>query len=99
MPELVFLRRGEELLRVALDRSRMVLGRGETSDVVIPHPEVSRHQAAVLFDGRDLVVEDLSGKGTVVSGAKTQRASLPIGCGVGPFTRSNHNKIRSPDVP
>ena len=41
MPELVFLRRGEELLRVALDRSRVVLGRGETSDVVIPDPEVA----------------------------------------------------------
>ena len=82
MPELVFLRRGEELLRVALDRSRLVLGRGETSDVVIPHPEVSRSQAAVLFDGRDLIIEDLSGQGTVVSGAKTERASLPIGADI-----------------
>ncbi len=82
MPELVFLRRGEELLRIALDRSRTVLGRGETSDVVIPHPEVSAQQAAVLFDGRDLVVEDLSGKGTVVSGAKTRRASLPVGADI-----------------
>ncbi len=82
MPELVFLRRGEELLRVALDRSRMVLGRGATSDVVIPHPEVSPSQAAVLYDGRDVVLEDLSGKGTVVSGAKAQRASLPIGADI-----------------
>ncbi|MGO9831121.1 MAG: sigma-54-dependent Fis family transcriptional regulator [Myxococcaceae bacterium] len=82
MPELVFLRRGEELLRVALDRSRMVLGRGATSDVVIPHPEVSPSQAAVLYDGRDVVLEDLSGKGTVVCGAKAQRASLPIGADI-----------------
>ena len=82
MPELVFLRRGEELLRVALDRSRLVLGRGEASDVVIPHPEVSPYQAALLFDGRELVVQDLSGQGTVVSGAKTQRASLPVGADI-----------------
>jgi len=88
MPELVFLRRGEELLRIALDRSRTVLGRGETSDVVLPHPEVSAQQATVLFDGRDVVLEDLSGKGTVVSGARTSRASLPIGADIalGPWS-------------
>jgi two-component system, NtrC family, response regulator HydG len=79
MAELVFLRRGEEVLRFALDRSRVVLGRGEKSDVVIPDPEVSRQQAALLLDGGEVVVEDLSGKGTVVSGAKTSRAPLPDG--------------------
>ncbi len=92
MPELVFLRRGEELLRIALDRSRTVLGRGETCDVVIPHPDVSAQQAAVLFDGHELVVEDLSGKGTVVSGARTSRASLPLGADIalGPWQAVLH---------
>jgi DNA-binding NtrC family response regulator len=82
MPELVFLRRGEEVLRFSLDRSRVVLGRGERSDVVIPDPEVSRQQAAVLLDGGEVTVEDLSGKGTVVSGAKTSRAPLPDGADI-----------------
>jgi len=82
MAELVFLRRGEEVLRFALDRSRVVLGRGEKSDVVIPDPEVSRQQAALLLDGGEVVVEDLSGKGTVVSGAKTHRAPLPDGADI-----------------
>ncbi len=79
MPELVFLRRGEELLRVAIDRSRLVFGRGEASDVVLPDPELSPLQAALLFDGREAVVEDLSGEGTVVSGEKAHRASLCVG--------------------
>jgi two-component system response regulator HydG len=82
MPELVFLRRGEEVLRFAFDRSRVVLGRGEKSDVVIPDPEVSRQQAAVLLDGGEVVVEDLSGKGTVVSGANTHRAPLQDGADI-----------------
>ena len=57
MPELVFLRRGEEVLRFALDRSRVVLGRGDHADVVIPDPEVSRQQAAVLLSEGGVVVE------------------------------------------
>jgi two-component system, NtrC family, response regulator HydG len=82
MPELVFLRRGEEVLRFALDRSRVVLGRGDHSDVVIPDPEVSRQQAAVLISEGGVVVEDLSGKGTVVAGTRSERAPLPDGADI-----------------
>jgi two-component system, NtrC family, response regulator HydG len=82
MPELVFLHRGEERLRVSLDRSRVVLGRAETNDIVIPDPAVSQHQAAVLFEGGAAVVEDLSGTGTVVSGGKTDRATLSDGADI-----------------
>ena len=43
MPELVFYRRSEEVLRVTLEHHRrLVLGRGEHCDVVIPDPQVSR---------------------------------------------------------
>ena len=42
MPELVFLRRGAEVLRVALELPRLVLGRGEGCDVVLPDPQVLR---------------------------------------------------------
>ena len=76
MPELVFLRRGEEVLRFTLDRPRIVLGRGDRCDVVIPDAEVSRHQAAVLLSGDSATVEDLSGKGTVVGGTRAPRAPL-----------------------
>ncbi len=76
MPELVFFRRGEEVLRFGLDRPRVVLGRGEKSDVVIPDPSVSRQHAALCFDGQRVTLEDLSGKGTVVSGIATRQAVL-----------------------
>jgi len=83
MPELVFLRRGEEVLRFALDRPKIVLGRGDRCDVVIPDPEVSRQQALVLVSGDSALVEDLSGKGTLVGGARVQRAPLADGAEVG----------------
>ena len=83
MPELVFLRRGEEVLRFALDRPKIVLGRGDRCDVVIPDPEVSRQQALVPIDGDSALVEDLSGKGTLVGGARVQRAALADGAEVG----------------
>ena len=76
MPELVFFRRGEEVLRFGLDRSRTVLGRGDKSDVMIPDPTVSRRQAALLYDGQSTTLEDLSGKGTLVSGAAIERILL-----------------------
>ena len=79
MPELVFLRRGEEVLRFTLDRPRVVVGRGDRCDVVIPDPEVSRQQALLLVSGDTAVVEDLSGKGTIVGGARAQRAPLGDG--------------------
>jgi len=57
MPELVFFRRGEEVLRFGLDRSRTVLGRGDKSDVMIPDPTVSRRQAVLLYDGQSTTLE------------------------------------------
>ena len=47
MPELVFFRRGEEVLRVALERQRVVVGRSEECDIVIPDPHVSRQHLAL----------------------------------------------------
>jgi two-component system response regulator HydG len=79
MPELVFFRRGEEVLRVGLGRERMVLGRGEKSDVVLPDPEVSRQHAALVFDGEQCTLEDLSGKGTLVAGTSMRQGVLADG--------------------
>ena len=79
MPELVFFRRGEEVLRVGLGRERMVLGRGDKSDVVIPDPEVSRQQVALSFDGERCALKDLSGKGTLVAGSAMTEGVLADG--------------------
>ncbi len=77
MPELVFFRRGEEVLRVALERQRLVLGRAQECDIVIPDPHVSRQHLALLLDGTRCLLEDLSGQGTVVAGQPMQRGELP----------------------
>ncbi len=82
MAELVFFRRGDEVLRFTLDERRVVLGRGEKCDVVIPDPEVSRQQLAVSFEGGQAVLEDLSGKGTLVAGAPVERAPLADGADI-----------------
>ncbi|AKJ05730.1 DNA-binding NtrC family response regulator [Archangium gephyra] len=82
MPELVFFRRGEEVLRVGVGRERMVLGRGEKSDVVLPDPEVSRQQVALVFDGQRCTMEDLSGKGTQVAGASMKKGELADGADI-----------------
>lgn len=63
MAELVFFRRGEELMRVLLDRSSTVIGRGAGADVAVPHPEVSRRQAAIERSGDEYRAVDLSGRG------------------------------------
>jgi two-component system, NtrC family, response regulator HydG len=82
MPELVFFRRGEEVLRFALGTARVVLGRGEKSDVVIPDPEISRQQLALSFEGGKCVLEDLSGKGTLVAGESKSKADLIDGADI-----------------
>src|SRR3954453_22759038 len=79
MPELVFFRRGEEVLRFNLDGSKVVLGRGEKCDVGIPDPEVSRSRVAPTCEGEKCLLEDLSGKGTPAMGKKQVKCELPDG--------------------
>jgi hypothetical protein len=92
MPELVFFCRGEEVLRVELERSRVLLGRAAQSDIVLADAEVSLHQAAVVWDGTELLLEDLSGQGTAVSGRKSLRTPLVEGADIslGPWTAVVH---------
>jgi two-component system, NtrC family, response regulator HydG len=79
VPELVFYRRGEEVLRYKLLSDRVVLGRGESCDVVIPDPAVSRVQVALMKAAGALDLEDLSGKGTVLSGTSVAKGKLEDG--------------------
>jgi transcriptional regulator with AAA-type ATPase domain len=79
MPELVFFRRGTEMLRVALERQRTVLGRADSCDVVLPDPEVSPQHVALRYDGTRCLLEDLSGKGTLVAGSLLTHGELPEG--------------------
>ena len=83
MPELVFFRRGEELMRVLLDRDVTVLGRGGGADVQLPNPDVSRRQAQVERRGDRWFLRDLSGRGTPVTGELRQEAELHEGDEIG----------------
>jgi DNA-binding NtrC family response regulator len=82
MAELVFFRRGEEVLRFALGDDRVVLGRGERCDVTIPDPEVSRQHVALLLEGGRCLLQDLSGKGTVVAGTRVTQGEVADGADI-----------------
>ncbi len=81
MAELVFFRRGEEVLRFSLEPGKqVVVGRGEKCDVVVPDPEVSRNQLSLLFTaGTSCRFEDLSKKGTVIGGEKLTAGQMADG--------------------
>jgi len=79
MPELVFFRRGEEVLRLSMGVERVVLGRGERCDVVIPDPEVSRQQVALWLQGERCYFQDLSGKGVLVTGTRLEEGEVDDG--------------------
>ncbi|MFO7156511.1 MAG: sigma 54-interacting transcriptional regulator [Pseudomonadota bacterium] len=79
MGRLVFFRRGEELMRVSLDRPVIVLGRGASADVTIPHRAVSRRQAAIHRGPDGFRLVDLSGRGTRVGDRVVEEAELREG--------------------
>lgn len=63
-----------EGLEVALDRDRIVIGRGRKADLALAEATISRAHAAIGFDGQRFFVEDLgSTNGTLVNGAKVSR--------------------------
>jgi DNA-binding NtrC family response regulator/pSer/pThr/pTyr-binding forkhead associated (FHA) protein len=76
MSELVFFRRGEELMRVSLEHPRLSLGRGPQNDVAIPDEAVSRQQAEVERRGSKVFLRDLSGRGTTVDGQSQNEVEL-----------------------
>ncbi|MFL5349314.1 MAG: sigma 54-interacting transcriptional regulator [Hyalangium sp.] len=67
------------MLRIVLERQRLVLGRGEDCDVVLPDPHVSRRHVALHDDGTRCLLEDLSGQGTLVAGKPMTQGELPDG--------------------
>ena len=66
-----------EGLEVALDRDRLVIGRGRKADLALAEATISRAHAAIGFDGRAFYVEDLgSTNGTLVNGSRITRQAL-----------------------
>ncbi|HCF59818.1 MAG TPA: sigma-54-dependent Fis family transcriptional regulator, partial [Myxococcales bacterium] len=83
MPELIFFRRSEELMRVALDGRRLTVGRAAANDILVPDPSVSRQQFALELEGAAWRLRDLSGRGTEVAGNLAQERSLDDGIDIG----------------
>ncbi len=66
-----------EGLEVALNRNRLVIGRGRKADLVLAEATISRAHAAVGFDADGFFVEDLgSTNGTLVNGAPVGKQPL-----------------------
>jgi pSer/pThr/pTyr-binding forkhead associated (FHA) protein len=70
-----------EGLELAVDRAWWVIGRGRGADAVLAEPTISRAHAAIGFQpGEGFFVQDLgSTNGTLLNGARTQRALLGDG--------------------
>jgi pSer/pThr/pTyr-binding forkhead associated (FHA) protein len=70
-----------EGLEVPIDRDWLVIGRGRGADLVLAEATISRTHAAVGFDESEgFFVQDLgSTNGTLVNGARHQRARLADG--------------------
>jgi pSer/pThr/pTyr-binding forkhead associated (FHA) protein len=66
-----------EGLEIALDRDRIVIGRGRNADLALAEVTISRVHAAMGFDVDGFFVEDLgSTNGTLVNGASITRQTL-----------------------
>ncbi len=66
-----------EGLEIALDRDRVVIGRGRKADLALAEVTISRAHAALGFDADGFFVEDLgSTNGTLVNGALVEKQQL-----------------------
>jgi pSer/pThr/pTyr-binding forkhead associated (FHA) protein len=66
-----------EGLEIALDRERIVIGRGRKANLALAEATISRAHAAVGFDADGFYVEDLnSTNGTRVNGAPVGKQRL-----------------------
>jgi type II secretory pathway predicted ATPase ExeA len=77
VPQLILTCRGKTLKRMAADRSRLMIGRNEHSDLRIVDDFISRHHATLLRKGGATIVVDLKSRnGTFVNGKRISRQVL-----------------------
>lgn len=75
--------------KVQITPGRFVIGRSDDADIVISSKDISRHHAALEYDGRRFMLVDLkSTNGTVVNGKRImrQRVSVRDEIMIGDFT-------------
>lgn len=63
------------------------IGRADSSDIVLPHPSVSRVHAVVFVSGEKLILEDRSTLGTYVNGSRVSTGPVAPGDNIviGPY--------------
>jgi len=81
MAELVFLRRGEEVMRYQLDGMITTIGRGGRNDIAFPEhePYISREHASVEKRGGGFWLRDLSHDGILLDGLSVKEGLLRDG--------------------
>ena len=87
MPYLVVHREGVEILRLSLDRSETVIGRGEEAHLLLADEGVSRRHAVIRSNDGVWSVENVSRNGTLLDGKPVESAPLTDGTRLafGPF--------------
>ena len=77
---LLLLDCGKVAKQFSLGKNRCVIGRSEDTDLTLSNRDVSRHHAAVRFEGGRYIIEDLSStNGTFVNGQKVGEYRLRPG--------------------
>ena len=81
MAELVFLRRGEEVMCYHLDGAKTTIGRGARNDIAFPEhePYISRYHASVEKRAGGFWLRDLSGDGIQLNGTTLHEGLLRDG--------------------
>jgi len=77
---LLLIDSGIVVKKLPLVKSYYVIGRADDADLIISNKDVSRHHAAVNYDGADFIIKDLnSTNGTFVNSRKIVKHNLQPG--------------------
>ena len=80
MPSLVVVSQIDGYRVFEINKERVVIGRGEDADLMLPNISVSRHHAEVSIKGNQAYIKDLdSSNGTVLNGKRVESAELSSG--------------------
>ena len=80
MPSLVVVSQVEGYRLFEIYKDKVVIGRGDDADLVLPNISVSRHHAQLVLEGSQATLQDLnSSNGTLVNGKKSEAVVLVSG--------------------
>ncbi len=97
MLELIISRDGRDLVSLPMEEKVLRVGRAATNDLSLPEPALSRHQCEITRSGDQVLLKDVSGKGTLVDGRRVRKAKLDPGTKIG-FGDLTGSLRRSRDV-